>query len=271
MRSSLGPPPRASGTASRRLRSTRAAAGIAACRAPGILIGVATLACGGTAHQIAIAPPPARETHAVLAGGLCQDNHCRCRGETGDGGVGVPEAPTRKRYEIRLGPTPQELWVSINQGTVLYKSPERAEECFYVDLPTGAQQVELRASNPDGVSVALQIHELGTRTLSWYDTFAFSCGSPGVCSFEELEVNKPQYTGVKHQTFDRCGTTKVKAISWDHGKAPDQQHPSELVVRLTLDIYRFAAWKQHGDDTCGEGGGRRGPSDDPAPPPGEAP
>jgi hypothetical protein len=90
-----------------------------------------------------------------------------------------------------------------------------------------------------------------------------------VCSLEELEANKPRYTGVKHQLFDRCGTTKVKAISWDHGKAPDQQHPSELVVRLTLDIYRFAAWKQHGDDTCGEGGGRRGPTDEPQPAPGD--
>lgn len=241
------------------------------------------LACASTAHQIAIDPPPPKETHAVLAGGLCQDNHCSCRSDAGDGGVGVPDTSNpdqgphkrysldKKRYEIRLGPSPHDLWVTINRTTVLYKSPERAEECFYVDLPTGAQQVELRASNPDGVSAALQIHELGTRTKSWYETFAFSCGSPGACSFEELEAEKAQYTGAKHQLFDRCGTTKVKGISWDHGKAPDQLHPSELVVRFTLDIYRFAAWKQHGDDTCGAGGGRRGPADEPAPPPDEAP
>ena len=224
-------------------------------------------ACGGgTAHQITIGPPPPRDTHAVLAGGLCQDNHCTCRGETGDGGVGVPDNPERKRYEVRLG-SPLELWLSIDKTTVLYKSPERAETCFYVDLPTGTHQVELRASNPDGVSAALQIHELGTKTRSWYDTFAFACGSPGVCSFEELEANKAQYVTAKRHMFDRCGTTKVKAISWDHGKAPDQLHPSELVVRLTLDIYKFAAWKQHGDDTCGEGGGRRAPDDEPVPPP----
>jgi hypothetical protein len=232
---------------------------------------IALAACSGTAHQISIAPPPAKDTHAVLAGGLCQDNHCTCRGDTGDGGVGVPETADRKRFEFRLGPSPYDLWVTINGGTVLYKSPERPEACFYVDLPTGAQQVELRASNPDGVSAVMQIHELGTRTHSWYDTFAFACGSPGVCSFEELEAQKAQYTGAKRSMFDRCGTTKVKGISWDHGKAPDQLHPSELVVRLTLDIYRFAAWKQHGDDTCGEGGGRRGPADEPAPPPGETP
>lgn len=233
---------------------------------------VGAVACASTVHQLAIAPPPAKDTHAVLAGGLCEDNRCTCRdaSQAGDGGVGVPEARERKRFEIRLA-SAYDLWVTVDRSTVLYKSPERAEACFYIDIPTGMHQVELRASNPDGVSAGLQIHELGTRTKSWYDTFAFACGVPGVCSFEDLEAAKPAYTGVKHQMFDRCGTTKVKGISWDHGKAPDQLHPSELVVRLTLDIYRTAAWKQHGDDTCGTGGGRRGPADEPAPAPDETP
>jgi hypothetical protein len=226
------------------------------------------LACSGTAHQVAIGPPPAKDTRAVLAGDLCRDNRCRCRelSAPGDGGAGVPDGADRKRFEVRLG-SPYDLWVTINRSTVLYKSPERAEECFYVDLPSGEQQVELRASNPEGVSVALQVHELGTRTRSWYETFAFACGSPGACSFDELEANKAQYLAADRRLFDPCGTTKVKGISWDHGKAPDQLHPSELVVRFTLDIYRFAAWKQHGDDTCGRGGGR-GPVEPVPPPPG---
>lgn len=242
--------------------------GIAAQRAA--LCVALALGCSGTAHQIAIGPPPPRDTRAVLAGALCSDNRCRCRdvSQAGDGGAGVPDGTDRKRYEFRLG-SPYELWLTINRSTVLYKSPERAEECFYVDLPTGAQQVELRASNPAGVSVALAVHELGTRTRSWYDTFSFRCGAPGACSFDELESNKEQYRSTSRQLFDACGTTKTKGISWDHGKAPDQLHPSELVVRFTLDIYRFAAWKQHGDDTCGRGGGR-GPVE-PVPPPGEPP
>jgi hypothetical protein len=233
---------------------------------------VALTACSSTVHQIEIGPPPPKDTHAVLAGALCRDNHCRCRDASapGDGGVGAPDGKERKRYEIRLGPSPQELWVTVNRSTVLYKSAERAEDCFYIDLPSGAQQVELRASNPDGVSVALEVHELGTATRSWYDTFAFACGSPGVCSFDELQTNKAQLVAAHRSLFDRCGTTRVKGITWDHGKAPDQTHPSELLVRFTLDIYRFAAWKAHGDDTCGQGGGRRGPADEPAPPPDEA-
>ncbi|HEY0189902.1 MAG TPA: hypothetical protein VGC42_02190 [Kofleriaceae bacterium] len=218
------------------------------------LASLVLLGCGASAQQIEIAPPPAKETRAVLAGNLCQAGHCACRDGAGDGGAGTPNDAAHKRFEFRLGPTPQELWLTINGHDVLYKSAERADACFYVDLPTGAQQVELRASNPDGVSVALAIHELGTTTKSWYDTFQFACGSPGVCSFEELEANKAQYaSGRTKNLFDRCGTTKVKAISWDHGKAPDQQHPSELLVRLTLDIYKHPAFKEHGDDTCGHG------------------
>ena len=45
-------------------------------------------------------------------------------------------------------------------------------------------------------------------------------------------------------------------------------------MRLTLDIYKFAAWKPHGDDTCGEKGSRRGApegADEPTPPPDETP
>ena len=230
---------------------------------------VALVGCAGSVQQIEIGPPPAKETHAVLAGNLCQAGHCQCRDGGGDGGAGVPNDSAHKRFEFHLGPTPQELWLTINGQAVLYKSPERADACFYVDLPTGAQHVELRASNPDGVSVALQVRELGSKTLSWYDTFQFACGSPGVCSFEELESQKASYTGRSKNLFDRCGTTKVKGITWDHGKAPDQLHPSELVVRFTLDIYKHAAFKEHGDDTCGRGDRHApdGAADEPALPP----
>src|SRR6185503_16679336 len=104
-----------------------AASGFARSRLASALCSLAALACSGTAHQISIAPPPPRDTHAVLTGGLCQDNRCTCRGDAGDGGVGVPETPDRKRYEVRLGPTPYDLWVTVDKTTVLYKTPERAE------------------------------------------------------------------------------------------------------------------------------------------------
>jgi hypothetical protein len=103
------------------------------------------------------------------------------------------------------------------------------------------------------VSAAWAIRELGTKTKSYYDTFVFNCGAPGVCSFEDLDSAKQEYAAMKKNNHDPCGSTKLKSISWDTGKAPDNLHPSELLVRLGLSVYKFAPWKEHGDATCGKG------------------
>lgn len=236
-------------------------------RLPWLLVVVSSfhvVGCGDKRKQIEIGPPPPKMTTGTLAGPLCADGQCTCR--TGADDAGVP-ADGRKRFEIRLG-SAFELWVKL-PGTVLYKSPERAEACFYVDLAPGEHPVQLRASNKDGVSVAMEIHELGTKTKSWYDTFKFQCGAPGVCSFDELDTKKAEYAAVKRGLHDPCGSTKIKGVFWDHGKSPDQLYPSELAVELTLDVYKFAPWKPRGDSTCGEGGGR-GPADEDSAPEGGA-
>jgi hypothetical protein len=104
------------------------------------------------------------------------------------------------------------------------------------------------------VSFALEIHELGTDTKSWYDTFEFKCGHPGVCTFAELD-EKGKTTKVKGGLYDSCGSTRIKNVVWDHGKVPDTQVPSELALQGTLDIYKFKPTKAHGE-TCGAGDGR---------------
>lgn len=209
-------------------------------------------ACGGGRTQIAIGPVPPPRTTGTLSGPLCHDTECSCR--TGADDAGVPDG-TRKRFELRLK-SAQQLWLKLPGDTMLYKTAEKPEVCFYVDLGPGQHPIELRASDKDGVSAEVVVSELGTQTKSWYDTFHFECGNPGVCSFEELDNLKAEYAGIARNLFDACGSTKVKSILWDHGKAPDGLHPSELVVRATLDVYKFAPWKPHGDPTCGEGGGR---------------
>ncbi len=212
-------------------------------------------ACSGGGKQISIGPVPPARTTGTLAGPLCEYDHCTCADAQHD--PGVPEG-TRKRFEFRLS-SAQELWLSLPGDTVLYKNVEKPEVCFYVDLPPGQHPMTLRASNKDGVSAEVNVHEIGTKTKSLYDTFRFECGNPGVCSFEELDALRATYGQVKRGLHDACGSTRIKNIGWDHGKAPDGTHPSELVVQATLDIYKFAPWKPHGDATCGEGGGRKGP------------
>lgn len=216
---------------------------------------LASAACGGDRKMIAIGPPPAKATTGALAGPLCSGGACTCMGSAAE--AGVPEAGL-KRFEIRLGPTPHDLWASL-PGGVLYKSAERPEMCFYVDLAPGKHPIELRASQATGVSAAIAISELGGKTKSAYRTFRFSCGSPGgVCSFEELDGKKAEYRSVAKNIHDPCGSTKVREVVWDTGRSPDQQVPSELAMRMVLQVYKFEPEKPSGDPTCGAGEGGRG-------------
>ncbi|HEU4615991.1 MAG TPA: hypothetical protein VFS15_28035 [Kofleriaceae bacterium] len=197
-------------------------------------------ACSGSAHQIEIGAPPAKVTQGVFAGPLCSGDRCSCATAPADAGV-----PTdgRKRFEVKLD-SPNQLWITVADNQ-MYKSPERATECFYIDLPSGDTPVEMRASEPNGVAGTWTIRELGTQTKSFYDTFTFSCGNPGACSFEELREKKAEYKDPKR---DRCGSVKVKGLTWDTGRSPDMEYPSELLVRATLDVYRFEPDRPHGAD-----------------------
>ena len=232
---------------------------------------VGWLGCGGGGSQIPIGAAPPKQTTGTLAGPLCKDDACACAKTEAEAGVADDG---RKRFEIRLKSS-QDLWLKLPGDMSLYKNNEKVEACFYVDLAPGEHPMSLRASDKVGVSAEVVVREIGAKTGSFYDTFQFECGNPGACSFEELDAVKASYTKFARGLHDRCGSTRIKNIGWDHGKAPDGTHPSELVVRATLDVYKFAPWKKSGDETCGEGGGR-GPGepegeDAPAPEAGPAP
>lgn len=227
------------------------------------------ISCSGGAHTVEVGPPPPRATRGLLSGPMCDGPQCTCRDldASDDGGVGVPADSAHKRFEIRMN-SPQELWATV--GTMrLYKSPAPQEACFYIDLPTGQTPVELRASDPNGAAGQWEIRELGTETTSFYDTFRFNCGVPGVCSLDELEAIKKAHGGQLRQVQDPCGSTKVKGLTWTHSKAPDALHPTDLIVRLSLDVYRFVPTKPHGDSSCG--GGSDSASENAAPLPSDNP
>lgn len=214
-------------------------------------------ACGGgggsAGPDVKIGPTPEAVTRAVLSGPLCEGTACKCRKVDApeDGGAGVPEAADVKRYEFHVGPAENGLWVSVDD-MVLYKNDEHAEDCFYLDLRPGDHKVVLRASRGGGFSAALDIHEYGVTTKSWYDTFTFSCGSPGTCSYDALDEWKASLDKYKRSLHDPCGSTKVKGIQWDAGRAPDQMHPQDLELHFTLDIYEFAPDLPHGHADCAD-------------------
>lgn len=208
------------------------------------------VACSGSTQQIAIGPPPPRITRGTFAGALCDGGGCKCRdlGAPGDGGVGVPGAG-QKRFEVRLT-SANELWASVH-GNQLYKSAERPEVCFYLDLPPGQWPVELHADNPAGVSAQWTIRELGTQTKSWYDSFQFECGHPGVCSLDNLDAQWAKLKSFKRGVEDPCGSVKIKSLERDAGRPPDGLHPDKLIVRLVLDVYKRVPTQSHGDPACG--------------------
>ena len=196
---------------------------------------------------------PARMTRGVLSGPLCQDTECSCRdeGAPDDGGAGTP-ADGRKRFELRIGPAANEMWVSLGDN-LYYKSAERATACFYVDLTPGETPVAIRASHNGGLSAAVSISEYGVNSKSWYQTFQFTCGAPGVCSYDELDSNKATYQKFARGLHDACGSVRVQKLNWNSSEAADQVHPNELGVTLALNIYKFLPSKPHGSE-CATGG-----------------
>jgi hypothetical protein len=137
-------------------------------------IALGLLACSGTTNPnlVTLKPPPAPTTIATLAGPLCDGQVCKCRvhNAPADGGAGVPDDGV-KRFEVKVGPSEHELWITIDD-MVLYKSNARAEECFYVDLGAGDHTVGLRAHRGGGLSAAVAISEYGPATSSWSTTRA---------------------------------------------------------------------------------------------------
>lgn len=210
----------------------------------------AMLACGGgTARDVPTMPePPPRMTRATLAGPLCQGTTCRCKKDDAD--AGVPEVAGVKRYEVVLGPSDNELWATVN-GMVLYKSVERATECFYLDLASpGDHPVTLRARGEAGFGARLTIRELQASGPAWYSTFEFVCGAPGACRVDQLRDFRASLARYKRGIHDPCGSTKIQGLEWDTGRMPDVSVPADLYLQLRLKPYKFAPDKPPGHADC---------------------
>jgi hypothetical protein len=226
--------------------------------APGALVAAAVLVatgCGGA--ESVMQPLPPRVTRGTLVGPLCQgdDVKCTCREPGKD--IGPPE-PGYKRFEIRLGPTGNELWLTLGD-MVLYKSGERAEECFYVDLRPGRHALSLQAEGERGFAARVVVAEQAAQPTEaqaeevasgWYDTFVFGCGAPGHCSMAALDEWHAWVKSRRGKVHDPCGSTKVRGLRWQTGRVPDRQHPDALELDLVLDVYQFTPAHGPGDPAC---------------------
>jgi hypothetical protein len=221
---------------------------------PFLLSLVILAACGGatTRTQPELPPVPPAATTGTLAGPLCSGTACRCLEEGGD--AGAPSSAAVKRFEIKVGPVDNDLWVMVDD-MVLYKTRERATECFYVDLASpGDHTVAIRAHGDPAFGARVAISEMRAaaedKPLSWYETFRFGCGGPGACDQAQLHAWRDSLAKYKRGIHDPCGSVKIKGIEWDTGKMPDTTVPADLYVKFVMQLYKFSPDHAHGDPAC---------------------
>lgn len=201
--------------------------------------------------QVAPLPaPPPPQTAADLAGPLCEGGECACR-ETAPKIAQKAPGARLKRYEIRLGPSQNELWAKIG-NEVLYKDRDRAVACFYVDLAPGEHPVMLQAKQEHGVAVKMEVAEMGGGGKWFYESFVFDCGAPGLCTREHLDAFKARAASANENNHAPCGTTTVRNIHWRTGRAPDGIHPAAFVLSLTLRVSERAPEYPPGDPACAQ-------------------
>lgn len=250
------------------------------------------LACsGGGPRRLAFGMPAEARTQAVLVGELCASGEpCQCRdlAAPGTGGVSHPDeapteaspgasteaptdptadastsdavpapearrAPSARRIELRLRSS-HALWLRLGPWTFA-KDRERSEACFTIDIPAGdagSYEAELRAANRDGVSVGLELYELGAAAGTWYRTLSWSCGAPGACTFEALDEQKQELAkaSAEGRLWDPCGSLKITGLVWDSRAAPDHLHPGELTLAFSLRTTDRVPERPAGDPSC---------------------
>jgi hypothetical protein len=206
-----------------------------------LFVSLVAFGCSGAEKQVETAPLPPAVTQATLAGHRCASgDFCACRAPDGaDDAEKAPPAEGLKRFEVRVASSDGQAWVTIDGRERLYKSPERAEDCYYLDLAPGDHTVSLRAKSQTeagGVGAALSVSEYNAKNGLWYDAFRFGCGAPGACAKEQIEDWKAAVEKDRTKMWDPCSATKIRSLAWETGRMPDALHPEEIKVTFTLKI-----------------------------------
>lgn len=236
-----------------------------------LVVGFAVASCGATSsttHNDAPSgaggnsgprrlAPVAEERAIPLVGVRCQQDKCECRELDNFGNpIDVQKesnvAPGKKRFELRIGKTPDDVKLTI-AGSGSFAKPSDANPepaCGYVDLPNGRHHVRLRIESlrpENGIAPLFLIKEWGAKAESWYDTLAFRCGTNGPCRDADVSDWIKQLRTVERGIHDRCGSVRIQEVRFAGDHAPDHSLTS-LELDFVLNVYPFEPTRPHGAD-----------------------
>jgi hypothetical protein len=212
------------------------------------------------AHEPAVRTSWPRESSIQMAAShRCQGQKCACRdaGTPADAAESNPPAAGSKRYELRVGPSMDNVWLDVSgRGTWFKETETGAAGCVYVDLKPGdkvriSEHVEAQEKTR-GTALDLRISEYNPKLQVWYDTAHIECGGGGdACNREMLAGWTESIHKLSRGLQDPCGSTKIEEPHWTSPET-DLPHPPAVTAELTLHVYNFEPKLPPGNAECGK-------------------
>lgn len=210
--------------------------------------------------QAAVRTSWPRESSLQMAGShRCQGQKCACRDASTQADAAESKPPTggAKRYELRVGPSMDNVWLEVSgRGTWFKETETGSAGCVYVDLKPGdkvriSEHVEAQEKTR-GTALDLRISEYNPKLQVWYDTARVECGGGGdACNREMLADWLDRIHKLSHGLQDACGSTKVEEPHWTSGET-DLPHPPNITADVTLHVYTFEPKLPPGNPECGK-------------------
>jgi hypothetical protein len=210
-------------------------------------------------HDAAPRTWPRESSLHMAASHRCQGQRCTCRdaGSAADAAESTPPAPGTKRFELRVGPSMDSVWLDVTGHGIWLKDTEpSAEGCAYVDLKAGEkvhviEHVEAQEKTR-GTALDVRISEYNPKLQVWYDTARVECGGGGdACNREMMAAWLERMHKLPRGLHDPCGSTKIEEPTWSAAET-DLPHPSVITADVTLHVYTFEPRSAPGSAECGK-------------------
>lgn len=189
-----------------------------------------------------------QKTTVKLVKSRCHNGVCPCLSRTAIPNKEKDIAPGYKRFEFRLPQTVSEMWVSVGDQGVFYKSAKHVEPvCFYMDLMPRSYSIVVKGKRHHeqiGLQMGLEISEYAEPKdggPSWYRSFHYTCGiGASTCSIDEMQIWHDKQEALPRGVLDYCGSVMIKKSQYAGSKLHrDDPIYQDLALRFLMKVYHF--------------------------------